>query len=635
MFRPTRSFQAGLDTVQARREREKNSLSLRRKDREMKLQIKRKKIMSQNATSSSSTSSSSSHSQSNRNQGHGNKLSTDQNEQSKMMQELPRYVHGCFTDHKATIYECTQRIRQILSFAHNVPIKEVIDSGVIPRIIQFLRWKDMPQLQFESMWVITNIASSDKPEYTAKIIRDGAIPLIIDLLKCPNYALQEQAAWALGNIAGDGEELKNMLVTAGTLSAFKQVCKEQFDAKKYAVYTKEDEAKCGQSPENQYISLMQIVSWSLSNFCRYKESKQANLAEILECLYLLLNSADAEKLVLAADEEDGGTHQADSFGANIGWSFCYLTNNVDLDEPNSFLIETMNRHGITQRLIKLLHSKNVYTKNSVLRAVGNVLTGSDQYTAKCIEYGVLHALYQLLKFYLQYQQKSGARTQQQSDAKLKEICWAISNITAGPKEHVIAVIEHNFIPILVDVLKTSRSGPAQEALWAISNATSHCDARIMFYLVENGLIQALCVFAKNRFYQQQYSRQHDKLLLVYLECMENILALDDVQTHPFAVQFEEYGGVELLEYLQSDDSVSQGIYDKVVNIIKTHFGAEDEEGGDAQNGSNMDEVDISCSQNQQTGQFQFGLASNPSVQQSQQAPQESNAPQSNTYSFQF
>ena len=192
MFKSNREFQAGLNTESVRRQRQKATLSLRRQDRQAKLQNKRKKVL-ESAASTNPNPAASANS--------GNATPSFRHEEQhrvQMLNELPKYVQGCFTEHKSTIFECTQKIRELLSFAKAAPIRQVVDSGVVPRIIQFLRWKQCPELQFEAMWVITNIASSDRPEFTAKVVRDGAIPAIIEILKLPSYRLLEQAVWALG-----------------------------------------------------------------------------------------------------------------------------------------------------------------------------------------------------------------------------------------------------------------------------------------------------------------------------------------------------------------------------------------------------------------------------------------------------
>jgi hypothetical protein len=45
----------------------------------------------------------------------------------------------------------------------------------------------------------------------------GAVPLFVRLLSSPNVDVVEQAAWALGNIAGDSIMYRDMVLSAGAL----------------------------------------------------------------------------------------------------------------------------------------------------------------------------------------------------------------------------------------------------------------------------------------------------------------------------------------------------------------------------------------------------------------------------------
>lgn len=61
---------------------------------------------------------------------------------------------------------------------------------------------------------LTNIASSCS-RHTRTIL--DAAPQLISFLSAPNPALQEQALWALGNIAGDSGDFREMLHANGAL----------------------------------------------------------------------------------------------------------------------------------------------------------------------------------------------------------------------------------------------------------------------------------------------------------------------------------------------------------------------------------------------------------------------------------
>lgn len=100
----------------------------------------------------------------------------------------------------------------------------------------------------------------------------------------------------------------------------------------------------------------------------------------------------------------------------------------------------------------------------------------------------------------------------------KEACWTISNITAGTKEQIQAVMDAGIIPPLVFLLQNAEFDIKKEAAWAISNATSGGTADQIRFLVQSGAIRPLC---------DLLTAGDVRIVTVALEGLENILKVSN------------------------------------------------------------------------------------------------------------
>ncbi|XP_077214393.1 importin subunit alpha-like [Tasmannia lanceolata] len=432
----------------------------------------------------------------------------------KKLESLPAMVAGVWSEDSALQLEATTQFRKLLSIERSPPIEEVIASGVVPRFVEFLVREDFPQLQFEAAWALTNIASGTS-ENTKVVIDHGAVPIFVKLLGSPSDDVREQAVWALGNVAGDSPRCRDLVLSHGALGPL-----------------------LAQLNEHAKLSMLRNATWTLSNFCRGKPQPPFEQTKpALPALERLIHSNDEEVLTDAC------------------WALSYLSDGAN-DK-----IQAVIEAGVCPRLVELLLHPSPSVLIPALRTVGNIVTGDDMQTQYIINHQALPCLLNLL-------------THNHKKSIKKEACWTISNITAGNKDQIQAVIAADIIGPLVHLLQTAEFDIKKEAAWAISNATSGGNHDQIKYLVSQGCIKPLC---------DLLTCPDPRIVTVCLEGLENILKVGEAEknlgntggVNVYAQLIDDAEGLEKIENLQSHDNTE--IYEKAVKILETYWLEEDDE----------------------------------------------------------
>lgn len=128
------------------------------------------------------------------------------------------------------------------------------------------------------------------------------------------------------------------------------------------------------------------------------------------------------------------------------------------------------------------------------------MTGDDSQTQLVIDAGALQALHEII-----YHKKKTVR---------KEVCWSLSNITAGSFEQIQSCLNIGIIDKLIYLLINDELEIKKEAVWAVSNCTAGASAEQFKILVEKGILKALC---------SVLTIKDARILAVALEGIENIL----------------------------------------------------------------------------------------------------------------
>jgi importin subunit alpha-1 len=95
------------------------------------------------------------------------------------------------------------------------PVHVAIEAGVVTLLVDCLAFGSSEEQLFEAAWCLTNIASGDLQQTRAV---EPALPLLIlHLGEKSAVHVVEQCAWAIGNVAGDGEIFRDVLLKQGAL----------------------------------------------------------------------------------------------------------------------------------------------------------------------------------------------------------------------------------------------------------------------------------------------------------------------------------------------------------------------------------------------------------------------------------
>jgi len=522
MFRDQRrqnraGIKKGIDNDESRRKRTDVTIELRKKNREEQMQKRR-----MNSCTAPKV----------ENDENTNSINVGQNFQSsalpkltkadirQRLKNLPQLIAGINGDDPAQRLSSTIEFRRMLSVEDSPPIQDVIDAGVVPRLMQFLSYNNEQKLQFEAAWTITNIASGTTA-HTRCVVEHGGIPCFVNLLGSPNAEVREQAVWALGNIAGDSSEYRDLVLSTG-------------DSMKRLITILTNNQI---SPK---LTMIRNATWCMSNFCRGKP--KPNFDQIRASIPVLA------KLVMQNDPE---------VLTDSCWALSYVTD--DQTQGNQKIQAVVSQPGICARLIYLLQHGTNAVQVPALRTIGNIVTGDDSQTQAMLEQNPLPALLGTLSC-----QRKSLR---------KETCWTVSNITAGTAQQIQLVIDANLIPPLVNILKEDQFDVQKEAAWAISNITSGGTDDHTRFLVSQAAIPAMCGMLKCG---------DAKMIMVVLDALDNILKVGlrdspgGSEDNKYADIVEECGGLDTLEELQRHEN--EEVYDKSVKILQAYFESEEDDG---------------------------------------------------------
>lgn len=400
--------------------------------------------------------------------------------------------------------------RVILSSSVNPQIDAIIDVGLVPIFIKFLKDNNNQDLQFEATWVLTNIASGTSAQ-CGVIMNSEAVPILIQLLRSSNINISEQSAWALCNIAGDCVDNRDKLLNLNVLHELVEIGKE------FNLETK--------------LSLVRNFNWLISNLCRGKPQPPLNLINIvIPLLFQFIHMYEDTEVLKDAC-----------------WTLSYIS---DGDDSN---ISSVINSNIVPKLVQIIIESNDSTIISpALRTIGNLVTGNDSNTQVVVDLNIVPELLKLLDF-------------PKKEIKV-EAAWTLSNIASGNSSQIQSVIDSNVFPKLVSILDENNNyideKLKKEIMWIIANPFQSGTSEQKTYLIHvDGLIRNLI--------KNLTLIDDEKIKMVILEALEYILNHSIIinEINEVLIIFKSFDYLENYNFQFSNRC--SNIFSKIMSIIKS------------------------------------------------------------------
>ncbi|KAJ2352517.1 hypothetical protein GGF43_003735, partial [Coemansia sp. RSA 2618] len=269
--------------------------------------------------------------------------------------------------------------------------------------------------KLQSLWCLTNIAAGEAQMAERAL---AVAPYLLSLMGSDSVELQNQAIWALGNLAAEGANAREQLNANGVLDPLAAVVSTTTDA-----------------------MILQTACFALSNMARKPCSYFARLFE------LGVPQAVAQQLQAFRTEPD--------CVAELAWVCTYLTASSSAEQVDQVLAS-----GAVATLVECAVRADDMpsaTLIPIIRTLGNIAAGTDEQTHALVAAPGFVALL------VQGIERTSSR------AVEKESLWVLSSVTAARKDDVDAMVAAGVVTDLVRIIEKQNFDIKKEAAYSLLN----------------------------------------------------------------------------------------------------------------------------------------------------------------------
>ncbi|KAJ2720429.1 hypothetical protein GGI07_004616 [Coemansia sp. Benny D115] len=334
----------------------------------------------------------------------------------------------------------------------------VAEGNCIDLLIRFLETTDADE-KLQSLWCLTNIAALDS-RLAQRVL--PAMPLLLTLLSGDSIELKNQAVWALGNLAAEGEDIREKLHANGVLPLLIGL-----------VDTKD-------------ATLMQTTCFAISNMARKPNSY------FDELFALGLPEKVAQQLAAFKDNAE--------CVAELAWVYVYLAASSNEQQISRILdtgaIDLLLQCATASIFTEPAIAENKSGQNSgacnsallipIVRTLGNIAAGGND-----MQTHQLTSKPSFMPLLVKCIESTSSR------ALEKESLWVLSSVTATAAEITPALVS-SVVPDLVRIVEKQNFDIKKEAAFSLLNISMSNEGRCFKELPNERLMREFVEFIKSQ-----------------------------------------------------------------------------------------------------------------------------------------
>lgn len=392
------------------------------------------------------------------------------------------------------------------------PIDDVVSRNIVPLLARCLQVTNNDQLLLESAWALTNVAAADT-RATYAVVEAGVIPLCVQLISADHVsdALRDLCIWVIGNVAGEDAACRQHCFASNVHRALVE-----------------------QLSSETAVAIMRSSAWALSNLCRGLPSP--DFAVIGPCL---------QPMAQLLQHDDRG------IVIETLWAFLYLLDNCD-DALRQAIVDC----GVCTTLARLVGHLDSAVCSAALRCTGSIMSGTAEQTEAMVRAGPFPSLLKLLN----------------EKRLLTEVCWLLSNVTAGEPSQIQAVIDEGILTKMPELMFTGDFSVRRESTWVVCNAIVGATNDQMCEIVDEEVVEALLAVAHI---------DDAEVVVLALDSINKILVVSGEGQEYMMEWFEELGGLQLLNDLVGHPD--ENVFTRVDQILVRFYDCGDDGEDDSEN----------------------------------------------------